>query len=193
LLQCHEIEQIYEVDDLNEEEALELMKWVTFKSNIIDSSYDDILHRAISYASGFPLAIEIVGSNLIKKGIAEWKSTLDKYERIPHEEIQKILKVSFDALDEEEKSVFLYIACCFKGCRLTKVEEILHAHYGRCIKHHVQVLVDKSLIKITWGHMSCTNEVTLHDLIEDMGKEIVRQESIKVSKTNIYEQFDFYL
>jgi hypothetical protein len=77
------------------------------------------------------------------------------------------------------------------------------------------VLVDKSLIKITWGHMSCTNEVTLHDLIEDMGKEIVRQESIKepgersrlwfhqdivhvlnkntVSKTNIYEQFDFYL
>jgi dephospho-CoA kinase len=211
LLSCHGIKRIYEVNGLNKEEALELFRWVAFKSNKIDSSYNYILNRAIKYASGLPLALEVVGSNLLGKRIAEWESTFDKYERIPHEDIQKILKVSFDALDEEQRSVFLDIACFFKGCEYKKVKEILRGHYGHCIKSHITVLVDKSLISIIQSKQNCRTEVTLHDLIEDMGKEIVRQESPKepgkrsrlwfrddivhvfkentVSKTNIYEQF----
>ncbi|CAK8532255.1 unnamed protein product [Lathyrus sativus] len=174
LLSCHGVKKTYEVDGLNEKEALELFRWMSFKCNKTDSSYDYILNRALKYASGLPLALEVVGSNLFRKPIAEWESTLDKYERIPHEDIQKKLKVSYDALDEEQQSVFLDIACCFNGCELTQVEETLHAHYGHGIKSHVGVLVDKSLIKINvYGY------VTLHDLIEDMGKEIVRQESPK--------------
>jgi hypothetical protein len=47
------------------------------------------------------LALEVVGSNLFGKYIKEWKSTLDRYERIPNKEIQMILKVSFDALEED--------------------------------------------------------------------------------------------
>jgi hypothetical protein len=174
LLSCHGIERIYEVDGLNEKEAIELFMWMAFKSNNIYSSYDYILKRAVKYASGLPLALEVLGSTLSGKSIAEWKSTLDKYERIPHKDIQKILKVSYDALDEEQQSVFLDIACCFKGRELIEVEEILHAHYAHCIKSHVGVLVDKSLIKI-----DVNGHVSLHDLIEDMGKEIVRQESPK--------------
>nr|WIL60022.1 nodulation protein [Melilotus officinalis] len=172
LLSCHGIKRIYELEFLNQEEALELFRWMTLKSNKVDPRYNYILYRAVKYASGLPLALEVVGSNLFGKCIAEWKSTLDKYERFPHEDIQKILKISFDGLDEEQQSVFLDIACCFKGCTLAEVDEILHGHYGHCIKSNLRVLVDKSLIKISF-----TNEVTLHDLIEDMGKEIVRQES----------------
>jgi hypothetical protein len=210
LLSCHGIERIYEVDGLNEKEAIELFIWMAFKSNNIDSSYDRILKRAVKYASGLPLALEVLGSNLFGKSIAKWESILDKYKRIPHEDIQKILKVSYDALDEEQQSVFLDIACCFKGSELIEVEEILHAHYAHCIKSHVGVLVDKSLIKI-----DVNGHVSLHDLIEDMGKEIVRQESPKepgkrsrlwfhddivhvlkentVSKTNIYVNFFIYV
>jgi len=54
------------------------------------------------------------------------------------------------------------------------VEDILHVHHGHCMKHYIGVLVEKSLIKISWN-----DKVTLHDLIEDMGKEIVRKESPK--------------
>jgi hypothetical protein len=46
------------------------------------------------------------------------------------------------------------------------------------MKHIVGELVEKSLIKIS-QEVGKTNIVTLHDLIEDMGKEIVRQESPK--------------
>jgi hypothetical protein len=115
---------------------------------------------------------------LFGKPIAEWESTLDEYERIPHEEIQKTLKVSFDALDEETQNVFLDIACYFKGCELEIVKNILHGHYGHCIESHIGVLVDKSLIKISHP-LSSRARVTLHDLIEYMGKEVVRQESPK--------------
>jgi len=172
LLSGHGIRRIYEADGLNMEESLELLRMNSFKSNKNDSGYDYILNRAVKYAAGLPLALEVVGSNLYGKSIAECESLLDKYDRIPHEDIQKILKVSYDALDEEQQSVFLDIACVFKGRPEEYVQEVLRDHYGYSIKIHLRDLVDKFLIKIT-------RYVTLHDLIEDMSEEIVRQESIK--------------
>ncbi|KEH26902.1 NB-ARC domain disease resistance protein [Medicago truncatula] len=144
--------------------------WKAFKNSIVDSSYDDILDRAIAYASGLPLVLELVGPALFGKNIEEWKSTLDRYERIPNKEIHNILKISFDALEEDEQGVFLDIACCFKGYDLGEVEDILCAYHGQCIEYHIGVLVEKTLIKII--QLSSHAIVTLHDLIEDMGKEI---------------------
>jgi len=173
LLACHEVEKTYAVKGLNGTEALELLRWRAFRNDKVPSSYEKILNRAVAYASGLPLVLEIVGSNLFGKNIEEWKYTLDKYEKIPNKEIQKILKVSYDSLEEEQQSVFLDIACCFKGCKWAKVKEILHGHYGHCINHHVEVLVEKCLI----DHFEYDSYVTLHNMIENMGKEVVRQES----------------
>ncbi|KAK2367511.1 TMV resistance protein N [Trifolium repens] len=172
LLENHGIEVTYEIDEFDKGEALELLRWQAFKSKQVDSSYENILSRAVNYASGFPLALEVLGSNLFGKPVEQWNSLLDQYEKIPNRKIQKILKVSFDALEEEEQSVFLDIACCFKWYDLKEVEDILCAHYGRYMKYHIGVLVEKSLVKINHSGV-----VILHDLIEDMGKEIVRQES----------------
>ncbi|RHN52362.1 putative TIR domain, winged helix-turn-helix DNA-binding domain-containing protein [Medicago truncatula] len=178
LLTNHEIELMYEVEGLYGTEALELLRWMAFKNNKVPSSYEHILNRAVSYASGLPLVLEIVGSNLFGKSIQIWKGALDGYERIPDKKIQEILRVSYDALEEEQQSVFLDIACCFKEHSWEEFEDILRTHYGHCIKHHVQVLAEKSLIVISrskWGYIY----VTLHDLIKDMGKEVVRQQSSK--------------
>jgi hypothetical protein len=205
LLTCHRIESMHEVKGLYGTQALKLLRWMAFKNDNVPSSYKEILNRAVAYASGLPLVLEIVGSNLFGKNIEEWKCTLDGYDRIPNKEIQKILRVSYDALEEEEQSAFLDIACCFKGCGWKDAGYILHSHYGHCITHHLGVLSEKSLIHQNYGH------VTLHDLIEDMGKEVVRQESPKepgersrlwceddivhvlkentVSKIDIYDQF----
>jgi hypothetical protein len=178
LLTSHDIERTYLVEGLYGTEALELLRWMAFKNNKVPSSYEDVLNRAVSYASGLPLVLEIVGSNLFGKSIKEWKGTLDGYEKIPNKKIHEILKVSYDALEEEQQSVFLDIACCFKGCGWEEFEDILRVHYGHCITHHLGVLAEKSLVKIsTCYHSGSINAVRLHDLIKDMGKEVVRQES----------------
>jgi hypothetical protein len=115
-----------------------------------------------------------MGSNLFGKNIQEWESALHRYETIPNKEIYNILKVSFDALEEDEQNVFLDIACFYTGREhtFTSVEKMLHAHYDASMKYHIGVLVEKSLIKI--NHFG---ELSVHDLIEDMAKEIVRMES----------------
>ncbi|XP_061353640.1 TMV resistance protein N-like [Gastrolobium bilobum] len=172
LLISHGVERIFELEGLNDKEALELLSWNAFKTNIVDPSYVNILNRAISYASGLPLALEVIGSNLFGKRIEEWESALNRYERIPDKGIQKILKVSFDSLEEDQQRVFLDIACCFQGYELAEVEDILQAHHGVCMKYGINLLVQKSLIKTDQ-----IDHVLLHDLIQDMGREIVRLES----------------
>ncbi|RZB60823.1 TMV resistance protein N [Glycine soja] len=178
LLASHGVKRTYEVKLLNENNALQLLTWKSFKTEKVDPSYKEVLNDVVIYASGLPLALEVIGSNLFGKSIEEWKSAIKQYKRIPSIQILEILKVSFDALEEEQKNVFLDIACCFNRYALTEVIDILRTHYGDCMKYHIGVLVEKSLIKkFSWyGRLP---RVTMHDLIEDMGKEIVRQESPK--------------
>jgi len=173
VLRSHGVEKTHEVKMMKEGEAYDFLRWKTFKTNKVNPSFEDVFNRALTYTSGLPLAIEIIGSHLFSKTIEEWNSALDRYEKIPNQDIFNILKVSFDDLVQDDKDVFLDIACFFKGFKLEKVEKTLHAHYDDERKDHINVLVEKSLIKI-----SESNVLTLHDLIEDMGKEIVRLESL---------------
>lgn len=172
LLASHGIQREYELNGLPDDEALELLCWKAFKSDKVHITFIDPLYRAMACASGIPLALELIGSNLYGKQLQEWDFTLDSYEKIPHMDIQMILQQTYDALHEQEKQVFLDIACFFKDYQITEVEHILGAHHGVCLKPHILTLVQKSLIKI--DEHGC---VTLHNLIRDMGIETVRQES----------------
>lgn len=175
LLANHRVTMMYEVKGWNDNDALQLLKWKAFRNEKADPDFELALNRLVNYASGLPLALEVIGGSLVGKSIEGWKTVIKQYESIRKREILNILKVSFDALEEEEKNVFLDIACCFKGYELEEVQDILHAHYGDCMKYHIGVLVDKSLLKFSMHGMM----VTMHDLVEDMGKEIVRKESPK--------------
>ncbi|XP_029127720.1 disease resistance protein TAO1-like, partial [Cajanus cajan] len=155
----------------NHEEAFELFSWNAFHRKQVDPGYLDISKRVLQHSNGLPLSLEIIGSDLYGKTELEWKSALDTYERIPHEDIQQILRVSYDGLKEFEKEIFLDIACFFKGYCLHDVISILHSGRGSAPDYAIQVLVDKCLIII---NRHC---VRMHDLIEDMGREIVRLES----------------
>ncbi|RYR07108.1 hypothetical protein Ahy_B05g074425 isoform C [Arachis hypogaea] len=175
LLSRYEDRITYELDKLTDEDSLELLSFKALKINKVDPSYLDILSSVVTYASGLPLALEVMGSNFLGKSIEQWKSALDQYRRIPNKKIQNVLKVSFDGLEEFEKEIFLDIACCFNGCELKDVKRILCAHHNvDTLEYGLKVLVEKSLIK-----MDAYRGIILHALIQDMGREIVRQESPK--------------
>ena len=173
-LASHQVKRTYHVKTLNKDDALQFLTWKAFKTEQVHPSYVEVLNDVVTYASGLPLALEVIGSNLFAKSVEQWKSAINQYKRILNNEILKILKVSYDALEEEEKSVFLDIVCCFKGYKLTEVEIMLRALYDDCMKNHIGVLVDKSLVKIGWS-----STIEMHDLIEDMGRRIDQKESSK--------------
>ncbi|WJX36737.1 nascent polypeptide-associated complex beta subunit [Trifolium repens] len=171
LLATHGVVKVYEVKQLENEKALDLFSWHAFKNKNIDPCYWDIAKRAVSYCHGLPLALEVIGSQLFGKSLAVWESSLDKYAGVLRKDIHEILKVSYDDLEEDVKGIFLDIACFFNSYDIGYVKEILY-HHGFHAEDGIQELTDKCLMKI-----DVNGRVRMHDLIRDMGREIVRQES----------------
>ena len=129
----------------------------------------------MKYAKGLPLALEVLGSFLgTCESMDEWKSALEKLKKYPEKDITKILQISFDALDEPEKNIFLDIACFFNGSPKDYIMKTMDA-CGFFPEIGIQSLVDKSLLHM--DHNGFHDTLRMHDLLEEMGKEIVRKES----------------
>ena len=88
------------VNKLGDYEALELFSMHAFQKHKPEEDYSELTNQVICYAKGIPLALSIIGANLHERNEMKWKSTLDKYERIPNKDIQKVLQVSYQGLDE---------------------------------------------------------------------------------------------
>ncbi|KAI9084323.1 hypothetical protein K1719_033665 [Acacia pycnantha] len=174
LLVVHSVEIRYDMEVLNAEESLELLRWNAFRNHQVDPHYKDVLNRAVTYAQGLPLSLELIGSNLCEKTINEWESALDAYKLSPHKDIHQVLRLSYEVLEEAEKEIFLDIACLFNGENLEYVKYMVEAvHDYDDLSYFIEVLVDKRLIKIE----KFLNRIQMHDLIRDMGRKIVREES----------------
>ena len=163
----------YKVKELDEHEAFELFSKHASQKKQPMEDYLEIVNQVIHYAKGFPLALVVMGADLCGRTKHEWKIALDKYERIPNKNIQGILKISYEEMDEIEQDILLDIACFFKGLQKHYVVDVLDA-CDLCPDYGIQKLIDKCLI--TLGEC---NELLMHDLLQQMGREIVHQESPK--------------
>ena len=172
LLEILEVDEIFDVEGLNYNEALHLLSLKAFKKVHPPKDYIEVSKDIVYYANGLPLAIEILGSFLFGRSIDKWKSTLNKLKEFPNNEILKVLKISFDGLDEVEKEIFLHIACFFNHKIKNDVVKIL-AYLHLSPNVGMEVLVEKSLIKVRG------NRLWMHDLLQQMGRDIVYQECPK--------------
>ena len=169
LLQTFGVDEIYEVDQLNDDEALHLMSLKSFKKDHPPKDYLKLSKDFVYYAGGLPLAVEILGSFLFGRREDQWNSTLNRLKEFPEPKILQVLKVTFDELHEVEKEIFLHIACFFKQTNKDDVIEILY-YLSLYPNIGLEVLIDKSLIKV------CEDYFWMHDLLHEMGKNIVSQE-----------------
>ncbi|KAG7942521.1 hypothetical protein I3843_16G107200, partial [Carya illinoinensis] len=161
----------YKMKELDHNEALQLFCWNAFKKEEPNQGFAELTKNFLRYAGGLPLALKVLGSYLYKREeIKFWEDALEKYKRIPPDDIQGKLRISYDGLEESEKKILLDITCFFVGKGEKYVTNILNScgffpHAG------IPILSEKSLITIS----KCG--VNMHDLLKVMGKEIVRKES----------------
>ncbi|KAH9726995.1 Disease resistance-like protein DSC1 [Citrus sinensis] len=166
------VNSVYEVEQLTYNHALELLCRKAFRQNNRSRDLLELSREVVCYADGNPLALEVLGSSLYHKSKQQWKDKLNNLKLISEPSIYKVLKISYDELNSEVKEIFIDIACFFKG---EDIDFMTRIHDDPMSIHDgLNILVNKSLITI-----SDENELQMHDLLQEMGQTIVRQESAK--------------
>ncbi|XP_075659826.1 TMV resistance protein N-like isoform X2 [Castanea sativa] len=165
----------FKVEQLNKHEARQLFKEHAFpRNNPPDEDYSKLATKFIDFANGLPLALEIIARDLCGRAKDEWESALEKYKKIPIKRIQNILQVSYNGLQDTEKDIFLDIACFFKGWDKDYIVKILDAcelYPGSGIPR----LINKCLITV-----DRRGRLSMHDLIQQMGREVIRQQALDI-------------
>ncbi|KAF8019685.1 hypothetical protein BT93_G0392 [Corymbia citriodora subsp. variegata] len=150
---------VYEVETLKSDEAVDLFVWHAFPNSIKVEIRRDLIDRALHYASGFPLALEVLGSFLCGINERAWESALHKLSKSPYQAINRVLITSFEALDNNEREIFLDIACFFKGKSKEYIEEVLNGcEFYTTIG--IEILIQRSLIRNECGTLQ------MHDLVQ---------------------------
>ncbi|KAG5564707.1 hypothetical protein RHGRI_000786 [Rhododendron griersonianum] len=168
--------EIYEPEKLDKNESLELFSWHAFKEDHPPEDHLNLSRQIVHYAGGLPLALEILGSYFRGESIPQWESAIAKLRKIPADDILGKLKISYDSLSEQLKKLFLDTACFFVGIGRDFTVKILEG-YDIFADNEIRKLADRCLIKY-----DCHDQIVMHDMIRDMGREIVRQESHDLGK-----------
>ncbi|KAG5232609.1 TMV resistance protein [Salix suchowensis] len=168
----------YEAKVLPYDESLKFFSFHAFGTTHPPEDFADISNDIVKYAGGLPLALEVLGSSLYQRNKTVWLSAFEKQRKIPNHQIQQVLQISFDSLDDDiVKGIFLDIACFFGGRNKEYVSAILSARWDHDPESSFSILVDRSLLKVT-----LQNTLRMHDLVRDMGREIVRQQHPRPGK-----------
>ncbi|CAN1147612.1 Disease resistance protein RUN1 [Linum perenne] len=179
--------QIYEVKSLNPREALQLFCLNAFrKGHSLKDGDIEFSKRFADYTSGNPLAIRVLGLSLLGKSREDWQSKMKRLGRISNPNIQSVLRVSYDSLDQEEQSVFLDIACFFRGEDRDHVIKVLDACHSS-VRIIITTLVDKSLATV-----SSSNTLEMHDLVQELGWGIVHQQLEPGQRTRLWNPKDVF-
>jgi hypothetical protein len=162
--------KIYEAEKLNDDDALMLFSQKAFKNDQPAEDFVELSKQVVGYANGLPLALEVIGSFLYGRSIPEWGSAINRMNEIPDGKIIDVLRISFDGLHESDKKIFLDIACFLKGFKIDRITRILDSR-GFYAGIGIPVLIERSLINVS------QDQVWMHNILQIMGKEIVRCES----------------
>ncbi|XP_060176907.1 disease resistance protein RPV1-like isoform X2 [Lycium barbarum] len=172
LLKELQMNEQYEAMKLDHKSSLQLFTFHASRKAIPPEDCTELLKGIVTYCGGVPLALKVLGDYLSDKEITEWKSALEKLKTIPSNDLHTKLRISFDGLpDDFTKAVFLDIACFFSKIQKSGLVGIFTA-CGFYPEVEICELIDKSLLTIDEN-----KQLNMHNVIRDMGREIVHRES----------------
>ncbi|KAK3419276.1 hypothetical protein EUGRSUZ_J01303 [Eucalyptus grandis] len=159
----------HELIKMDFKHSLKLFSKHAFRRDNPPAEYVPLSKKALKICDGLPLALKTIGSLLNGKERRIWEITLKKLETIPNGNVKSKLNISFEALESQEKEIFLDICCFFVGYDVRIVIHIWDS-YKFSPEYSLEVLEQRSLIKIVEG-----NRLWVHDQLRDLGRDIVRE------------------
>ncbi|TYI58157.1 hypothetical protein E1A91_D11G334500v1 [Gossypium mustelinum] len=189
LLRSYRVDDVYKPTTLNDSDAFRLFNLKAFGcENVPKEDFIELVEHVVGYAGGLPLALEILGSFLCDRDAIQWRSAIERLKRDSNKEILDRLQISFDGLEEREKKIFLDIACFFNGEEKDFVMKVLDGcEFFPDIG--IDILIKKSLLTV-----NKYNQLRMHDLLQEMGRKIVREKSIDElgKRCRLWEERDVY-
>ncbi|KAK8329561.1 hypothetical protein V6Z11_A11G329200 [Gossypium hirsutum] len=189
LLRSYRVDGVYKPTTLKANDALHLFNLKAFGCETMPKEdFIELAKHAVGYAGGLPLALEVLGSFLCDRDARQWTSAIERLGRDSNKEILDRLQISFDGLEEREKNIFLDIACFFNGEEKDFVMKVIDG----CeffLDIRIDVLIKKSILTINEY-----NELRMHDLLQEMGRKIVREKFIDEpgKRCRLWEERDVY-
>ncbi|KAL3740402.1 hypothetical protein ACJRO7_021651 [Eucalyptus globulus] len=165
------VDHDYEHEVMDDNQSLILFSKHAFRRDSPLKEFEDLTRQVVSITKGLPLSLEVLGSLLCGKNPAFWRGTIDKLRKVPPKEVREKLRTSIEALDDNQKQIFLDIACFFIGTSKNIVSYMWDA-CGFFPEEGIEVLIFMSLIKVGDDHV-----LKMHDQLRDLGREIVREEN----------------
>ncbi|XP_060207702.1 disease resistance protein RPV1-like isoform X1 [Lycium barbarum] len=166
------VDKVYSVETLSSNESLELFSWYAFGKPHPVEGFLKYSNEVVKRCGGIPLALRVLGSSLAGQNLDVWQSTIEKLKVVPNNRIIELLKISYESLEDDDRILFLHIACFFVWEDKDFAVKIL----DKCELFTIvgiQNLIDRDLLSVLSG------KLVMHQLIQDMGREIVRQQSFE--------------
>ncbi|CAN8300407.1 unnamed protein product [Cochlearia groenlandica] len=169
-----QVNHIYKVPGLSKDEAMQLFSQSAFEKAMPELNDRELSMKVVEYANGNPLALRIYGRELNGRK-HEMETAFLELKRFPPQNIQDRLKSVYSALGDNEKFIFLDVACFFKG---ENVEYVVHLlkDCGYFPRVGIDVLVEKCLVTIS------ENALQMDDLVQDIIREIIIGERLQMKK-----------
>ncbi|KAL3685145.1 hypothetical protein R1sor_003167 [Riccia sorocarpa] len=174
---------MYEIPFLRDEDAERLFYSYAFPNGERPSgSLGGIVEEIVRACAGLPLTLTVMGSHLQAerdKGIwAEIPSALKTAQSISsvEERMWAVLRVSYDALQDDEKDLFLEMACIFSrddhSFTSDEIKWALASKY-KSANNLLKTLVERCLIKFVHGPLEY-RPCRMHEHLRSMGYKIAK-------------------
>lgn len=130
--------------------------------------FKELAREVTCLVDKLPLGLRVMGSYFWGMFKKDWTEALPRLKvHLDRDgDIASILKFIYDALCDEDKSLFLHIACFFDG----ELVDIAEGCLAKCFvdwRHGLHVLAEKTLISIDLGI------IKMSKLLVQLGRKIV--------------------
>ncbi|GLJ33348.1 hypothetical protein SUGI_0670880 [Cryptomeria japonica] len=153
----------------------ELFCWHAFDQSHPSIGYEALVEAFVTVCQGLPLSLQVLGRHVRNRSKSYWDKELIKASEMLHRDIKKRLRISFDSLDDEEKQVFMDVACFFVGKTTNVAKEIMKAS-GWNVNNAIETLKDKCLLfeeeEEKLGYQYWEHVLRMHDHLRDLGREM---------------------